>query len=397
MNSDENTFKTFIHVNMGRSPQYLRLKFAGKTPHFLGVSAIDQIEAREKTRRKLPSFLANEDFLFPSVLSSEQATDERVSAFHASLINPGVDMLDMTAGLGIDAMSMAKRAKSITAIEQSEIYSDILRHNCRALSIGNIEIINDDSTEWILHTDRHFDIIYIDPARRSDYNGRVAAFADCTPDVVNLLPTLIQHAERIIIKASPMLDVHQVVREIPLAHTLYIVVLRGECKEILVDVSQEQSSGVHIICTDLSTPGASQLGFRLEDIGENPAGYYDPRHGLLPQYLYEPGAAIMKCAPWQALNNRYPDLQKVARNTHLYVSDTLYKDFPGRILIIDKDADKATMKSIRSGHFNVVCRNYPKRADEIASQHRLKGSQTDFLYCFRDGHGCALRLIAHLI
>ena len=107
--------------------------------------AIMQIECRKKASKKLHNTLQSPYFVFPTALSAEQCTSDDLAKFHSTLINAGETVLDMTAGLGIDAFHLAKKAKHITAIDLNEDVAQALSINANLLNIDNFIGINDDS------------------------------------------------------------------------------------------------------------------------------------------------------------------------------------------------------------------------------------------------------------
>ena len=156
-------FFRFIDTNKNSDPSALRLKYHGKTEDFDLNFALTQIECRKRTVRKLHSFINNPRFLFPSVISSEQASHSAVATFHGSLIREGSTLLDMTAGLGIDVMIMARHCRTVTAIELDRIKADVLEYNCRLIGKENIRVICGDSVDWLRNSSDKFDVIFIDP------------------------------------------------------------------------------------------------------------------------------------------------------------------------------------------------------------------------------------------
>lgn len=128
-NSDIEMIYGFIEENAREDINKLLLRYHGKTLPYSLDFAVDQIVARRKTYSKLPSFVCFRKFLFPDLISSEQASDERVAEYHAALAGSGKKILDMTAGLGIDAMSMAMRGNDVTACDIDPNKIDALHHN----------------------------------------------------------------------------------------------------------------------------------------------------------------------------------------------------------------------------------------------------------------------------
>ncbi|MDE6057907.1 MAG: hypothetical protein K2F93_07810, partial [Muribaculaceae bacterium] len=113
-------------------------------------------------------------------------------------------------------------------------------------------------------------------------------------------------------------------------------------------------------------------------------------------YLYEPNAGIMKTGDWSELCRRYKGLYKADTNTHLFLSDRLFSDFPGRILAIDSITDKKALRSLKGAKYNVVARNYPSSAPDIAKKHSLIPGGERFLYAFRY-KGKSLCLLSNLL
>ena len=106
-----------------------------------------------------------------------------MAAFHASLTHRGEAILDMTAGLGIDAMTMYRAGASVSACEIDSLKAAALLHNAGVSGAAGLRVINIDSRVILSEPDSRYDVIFIDPARRDRLNGRTYAFSDCEPDV----------------------------------------------------------------------------------------------------------------------------------------------------------------------------------------------------------------------
>ena len=82
-----------------------------------------------------------------------------------------LEILDATAGLGRDSFTLASRGHSIVAIEKDPyIYLLLVDALKRAKQIENLKhiaenitLLNTNSAEYILATDKKFDSVYIDP------------------------------------------------------------------------------------------------------------------------------------------------------------------------------------------------------------------------------------------
>lgn len=409
-------FFEFIENHANEDSSKLLLKYNGKTRDFDLKFALTQIECRKKGAVKLKNFISNPGMLFPDSLAYEQSSHEAVAMFHSSLAGSSHSVLDMTAGLGIDAMAFANKCASVTACEINATKADVLAHNSQASGLDNFTVLNADSVEWLKSNDTRFNTIFIDPARRDCHNGRVYNFRDCLPDVVTLQDFLTCRCDTLLIKASPLLDISATLKDIHCVKSIRAVSVNGECKEILIEASSgklktnadndsgESLSGTIADCKilkeaiDLNNDGdivsrfsfqsnlnssnvnyASFAGFGSDDTGD---GKMDNRQYSY-RYLYEPNAPMMKLSPWGELCDRMRGLHKLDPSSHLFVSDSYIAEFPGRILKIDRAIGKKHAKEIQGSHLNVVSRNYPLSPDEIRKKYSLKEGSDKFLYATR--------------
>ena len=309
-------------------------------------------------------------FLFPTALSAEQCTSDILADFHASLIAPGCTMLDLTCGLGIDVYHAARRASEVTAVDMNPEITGAVRHNAAALGHDNITAVTADCREFIKSTDKHYDIVFIDPARRGTNGERRYRLTDCSPDVTSMLDDIAAVADRLILKASPMLDITQVLRELPHTTDIYVTGTSTECKEIVADVifdnKHTSEPVIHVM-----TPMYDFSFTQSEEASATP-DYDLPVAG---EYLYEPGAAVMKAAPFKLLSQRY-GLKKLHPNTHLYHSAARIADFPGETWHIDRVADFSSheIKTISRQYdrLNIATRNFDMPADTLRKKLKVK-------------------------
>jgi len=363
-------------LSSGKSTDRIALEMRGYP--LLG-ELLTQIESRKKCASKLPSFIANQRFYFPSELAAEQATNQHVAEFHLSLAGAGKTVCDMTSGLGIDAMTISAD-NDVTALEIEQIKVNALTHNAAALGYDKVKAICTNSLEYIRETDRHYDIIFCDPARRDSEGRRTYAFADCTPDIIPDLDMILRKCDSLFIKASPMLDISEVLDRLKdCLQRVYIVCLKGECKEVLCICRSANVESVTITAIDIR-PGDTDIVYEIapQDIGDNSA----PIAGLiLPgMYLYEPNAAVMKLNCGRKLSGSFEGLRRLGRNTNLYVAESLFSDFPGRKLKISSIPDKNKLKQMKGSKINVTSRNHPMSPPEIRRKYGLTDGGDTFLY-----------------
>lgn len=379
----------FIEKYRSSDPASVLFSFHGKELPFSLPFAITQLEARKKTHTKIPSFLVNDKFLFPDALAAEQATDERVARFHASLVGTGKRILDLTAGLGIDSMAMAQNGNDVTVCEIVPDKAQMLVHNSKVLHLPSFKVYNLACEEFLESNQDNYDIVYIDPARRDADNRRTYSLEDCVPDVLKLLPQILEKAPIVMIKVSPVLDITKLINDVPQLEMIFAVCVKGECKELLLQISKDSTfKGYRVV--DLDDNGImTDIKFSAEEfqeidgkiVNENEAS----EETLEGKYLYEPNAGVMKLPKKSVLSNKFDGLAQVSRNTPLFISDRHYSDFPGRVLRIEKVISKSEFKQLKGERYNVVSRNYPIGADELRKKLKVKEGKDKFIYAFRFG------------
>ena len=357
----------------------LRLKF-GADQHMQHL--IMQVESRRKYQKKLPRTLQCKAFEFPTALSGEQSTSDKLAEFHARLIAGGKHVVDMTAGLGIDVLHFAPRAASVIAIERDSAVADALRSNSKASGLDNVTVVNDDCTEWIKHADVNVDTIFIDPARRGSNGERIFALSQCSPDVTAMLPDIARRSWTLIVKMSPMLDITQVTRELPELTDIYAIGTTDECKELVAvvkfDSGHTGSPSIHAVT--LTGEQENQYQFTPEEESTASIIYGLPHN---PQYLYEPFPAVMKTAPFRLLSQQY-GIAALHPNTHLYASEHLATEFPGIVMAIDEilPFSSSALKKLQHRRIeaSVTTRNFTMNAAALSSRIKNKESSTHRLF-----------------
>jgi len=332
-----------------------RLKAAGNPAE---LDRIMQEECRERYSSKLYDTLGCEEFVLPTLLSAEQCTSDALAEKHAILVPHGATVLDMTCGLGIDSFHIARRAAKVTMIDIDTRVAAAARSNSRALGLDNVEVVCADSIEWLSESDRHFDVIFIDPARRAGDGSRLFALSQCAPDVISALPLLKERAERIIIKASPMLDI---------CHTLGEL---GDCADLIVYGTGRECKELTAIVPGDGTITAGGISFHLPEEKSAVVRYLK---SLPSGFIYEPSPEVMKAAPFRLLSERF-DIMKFDVNTHLYSSERFVKEFPGRIMKIEtvmKSGNKA-IRALRGIDADVAVRNYSMTAEALRIKLGIK-------------------------
>ena len=329
---------------------------------------LQQVEGRERTADKLPYFATREDWWYPVRLSCEQCSSELAARYKAEIIAKSQElraksqstMVDLTGGYGVDTYFLSEVFEHTDYVEQNEELCRIAAHN---FSIQKSAIsIHNCSAEEFLKTAGQYDLIFLDPARRDSHGGKVFRLEDCTPNVVELLPDLLAHGKRLMIKLSPMLDLTQAVNALSaVTWDIYVVAIKNEVKELLL-----LSGGTgQITAIDLDKKEQVFVFTREEET------YCPFNFHLSPfTFLYEPNAAILKAGAYKLVAERF-GLAKLDVNTHLYGSETLVKNFPGRVWNV---VEKQDLKQA-----NVVVRNYPLTAEQLKKKLHLRDGGTAYV------------------
>ena len=379
----------FAKEYQGEDTSTLLLR-ASRYPSIDMPTAVHQIEGLRTAKEKWPSLLGCEEFLYPPRLNREQSSSEVAALHKAALYFQSFEAIcskpfhiaDLTGGMGIDTFALAgwgaeeQMEVEVDYVEQNPELCKLTQSNAQALELNNIHFHCGDSMEWLSRQNRRFDLIVIDPARRDSHGRKVAAFEDCTPNLLEHLQTLREHCRRLMVKASPMVDIHTAVAQLGAVSEVHVVALNGECKEILFLVGGTENDSTSgepkIHCIDLNGHGAEPYGAEQIFTWEEEAAALPCFATNVGAYLYEPHAALMKGGCYKSICGWF-GLKKLARNTHLYTDDSLIESFPGRCFKVLQPMtlnSKEAHRLIPEGKAHVVVRNYPIAAAEL--QKRLK-------------------------
>lgn len=219
-------------------------------PEVSSKELANQIAAKQKSIKKLPTWYQQEMIYYPALLSIEQCSSESTAAYKSRL-TMGESLIDLTGGFGVDSLFFARKLKSVTHCELYPELSEIAAHNAQVLKQSNMTFLALDGIAYLQENKVEFDNIYIDPARRSSI-GKVFMLKDCTPNVVEHLDLLLSKSKRILIKTAPLLDLSAGLKELKNVSEIHVVSVKNECKELLWVVENEPTEQVKIVCTTLN-------------------------------------------------------------------------------------------------------------------------------------------------
>ncbi len=349
------------------------------------ILVLNQIEARQLLSKKVPSWSSNPDLLFPKHLSIEQCSSELTAKYKASIIEGGGTFVDLTGGLGVDSCFLSEKFKTSYYVENQKELCDLAEHNFAVLG-RKITVVNEDSESFLNGFISRWDnarvVLYIDPARRDIYNRKMVSLHDCSPDVIDLQNILLKNAKNVLIKASPMLDISLITNELQNISEIHIVSVKNECKEILIKIEPGFDGEIKYHCVNFI--GNDLKSVQFFEFSENLESSANSEFAsTIKHYLYEPNASLMKSGAFKLISQRFA-IEKLHVNSHLYTSDNLIADFPGRIFEVvgfapfNKKIKKELLNDITEA--SVAIRNFPLSANELRKNLNLKESDKNFVF-----------------
>lgn len=396
------TTAEFIREYRERDIRQLALQ-ANRFPDVDMSYALDQIQGWQIARRKLPKWAACDGVIFPPHLSMEQCSSEPTAQYKlnlamewASRVGHASRMTDLTGGFGVDFSFTSCAFAAATYVERNEQLCHIVEHNFPLLGLNNATVVCADAVEY-LSTIEPQTMLFLDPARRDEHGAKTVMLADCTPDVVQLLPKLLEKSRFTMLKLSPMLDWHKAVDDLQgTVREVHIVSVGGECKELLLVLSTVVESELKVYCADLSTASDTSSLFVYTPGSSAPVANstFNIQHST---FLHEPNASIMKAGCFDELAAAY-GVSPVSRNSHLFLSDEPVEDFPGRSFVVERvtTMNKGELRKALVGieKANIATRNFPLTVAELRKRLKIKDGGDVYIFATTTAEGEHLLLIS---
>ena len=414
--------KDFINAHLNDDVNKLALS---KFPDDIDKQfVIRQIQARQLLKKKLPSWSENDELLFPKRLSLEQCSSELTAKYKSAKVRENTRkdigenscnfvnrriLVDLTGGMGVDTSFLSDNFDETIYVESQAELCELAEHNFKVLK-KNIKVVNAKAEDFLTQGGE-VDCIYLDPARRDEYGRKMVSLHDCSPDVAELQDLLFEKTNTVIVKLSPMLDIDIIKKELKNIKEIHVVAVKNECKEVLVlcqrttdneTTSRDASMipAIKRIDTSDDNEAIKRLYISAIDLHEDWKFSFteDEEQEAVPtfadeigKYLYEPGVACMKAAPFKLLSQRF-NIKKLHRNSHLYTSDELVADFPGRtfevinVVPFDKKAKKILSqqttdnRQLTLSKVSIAVRNFPLSAEELRKHLSFKDGDDFYIF-----------------
>ena len=396
------TTAEFIREYRERDIRQLALQ-ANRFPDVDMPYALDQIQGWQIARRKLPKWAACDGVIFPPHLSMEQCSSEPTAQYKLNLamewterVGHASSMTDLTGGFGVDFSFTSCAFAAATYVERNEQLCHIVEHNLPLLGLDNATVVCADAVEY-LSTVEPQTMLFLDPARRDEHGAKTVMLADCTPNVVQLLPKLLEKSRFTMLKLSPMLDWHKAVDDLQgTVREVHIVSVGGECKELLLVLSTVVESELKVYCADLSTASDTSSLFVYTPGSSAPVANSKLKTQN-SKFVHEPNASIMKAGCFDELAAAY-GVSPVSRNSHLFLSDEPIEDFPGRSFVVERvtTMNKGELRKALVGieKANIATRNFPLTVAELRKRLKIKDGGDVYIFATTTAEGEHLLLIS---
>jgi len=370
--------KAFVQEHLYEDVSALALRL-GRFPHLNASVVLRQVAGYQVLARKVPSWTSNPNLIFPDSLPLEQCSSEATARYKASILPASVQRIaDLTGGLGVDFAFLSAGKSKALYVERRENLSQIAAENFKSLGLMQAEVLNGDGPAMLKE---HFDLLFLDPARRDTKGGKVVALSDCEPDIAAIKAVLFTKAPLLLVKLSPMLDISLALKQLPETNEVHVVSVDGECKELLFLLAAENVvQEPRIFCVNLRSNAPSQL-FDFTRSDEQSAVC---RLAQAPQqFLYEPNASLLKAGAFSILTQAF-DLHKLHPNSHLYTAETLLEDFPGRAFAIESVFPVHSKElKLHLGNLtkaNITTRNFPESVAQLRKKTGLNEGGDTYLF-----------------
>ncbi len=329
------------------------------------------IQARKKIESKIPLWHKTPSLVYPFSISVEQCSSQATALFKQKIIRElfaqkEIITADLTGGMGVDSFFISRLAQKHFYFERNQPLARATEYNFGMLGVKNVEflsadITSDNNAALKELAAQKVDLIYIDPARRSDTNSKVIKLSDYQPNIFELKEDLFAACKYILVKVSPMADIKLNLKELDKIEKVFTVAVNNECKELLfLKNTSETACTPECIAVNLANNGEIKHynSFTLSQ-EENAVAKYAQEVG---GYLYEPNKALLKCGAYKFVSQEY-NVEKLEVSTHLYTSDNYIENFPGKVFKVEKCVkfNKKTLKEIAKEYpfADLSARNFP--------------------------------------
>ena len=327
-----------------------------------------QVKRLQRAKSKLPSYYAVRAILPPRAY--EQSSSELCAAENSLA---GDSVLDLTCGLGVDTLALSRKFSRVVSCERDEVLAAITRYNLSLLGVENVTIENCSAEEYLAKTTDHFNWIFVDPDRRGENGEKLVLLEECSPNVVALYPRIMEVADALCIKSSPLFDTAEAERKFGDC-SVEVLSLGGECKQVNIYVDGKHPThsavAVGVGKFEVESGRISEFGFSEEvaDISEY-------------QYLTIPDVALVHSRLAAAA---FAEKADIWSNNGVALSREYPEGVLGRVFQIEQIFDfgsKELKKSLKGKKIEIFRRDFPHSNSEICKRFSIKEGAAE-RWCF---------------
>ena len=428
------TTSEFVKQFRQADPRKLALQ-ASRYPDVDMPYALNQIQGWQTALRKLPSWAACDGVVYPPHLNMEQCSSEPTARYKQQVARRWAEripnasrtsMTDLTGGFGVDFSFTSRCFDCATYVERNASLCEVVGANLPRLGIRNATVECAEA-EAVLERMESQTMIFLDPARRDEHGAKTVLIADCTPDVCQLLPSLMEKSQFVMLKLSPMLDWHKAIVDLDgKVREVHIVSADGECKELLLVLAPDGKPEVQVFCVDIQSRPDSEGQYPRSEFVYSIGGEAEPQptnstfniqNSKLPSatnltlniehltlninnstFLFEPNASVMKAGCFDEIARAY-GVSAISRNSHLFLSDREIDGFPGRTFAIDAvtTMNKRQLRQTISGmkQANIAVRNFPLSVAELRKRLKLSDGGDTYIFATTTSEGDHILMLTH--
>ncbi len=398
---DQPHVQELIFRHLEDDPADFALRFHGQP---LPVAAMaTQLRIYQRAVQKLPTWVQHQCWF--TARAYEQSTSELAARLKPL---PAVRrVVDLTGGLGVDVWHLAQSCEEVLYVDADPFLCELAQMNFKRLGMDNVTVRNGRAEEVLLEAhELAFDLVVIDPDRRSSSGTRKTPLNAYSPDLTQLLPAYLQQFPQgphpiFFLKLSPLLDLSALEAEFsPLGGSLqfHVVAVDGGVKEVLVEwnpnapTPEKVSVALHLHRAGqdhhYTLPGIS---IAMDDL---------EMEELVGKMAFEPDNAAYHARVVGELCREELGIKgKMARADGYYFGEEWQGNFPGRVYRI-LDAlpykPKQLKKELKRRGWkkaNLTRRGFDLSVQKIQAALRIETGGAHYLLFTRLGNGDRVTLL----
>ena len=304
-----------------------------------------------KLRRAAKNKFSKSEEMFFTALSLEQSTGEKIARYIAQRFKSEWQVVDLTCGLGGNAIFLAEQVKKVTAVDLAAEKIECAKLNAAVYGVENkIDFIIGDA---FLNIDKNTDAFFLDPARDRAGITKTRSFLNSRPDLLSILPKLFAITHNVAVKISPAFA-YEELKLLPEAPEVEIISEDNNCKVAMLWF------GAFKTASRRATIFKKDQFFSLINEDELTVAV-----SPLKKYLYEPDKAISKAHLIAEVAAKF-SLTKIDYDLSFLTGDQLLSGTDANIFrkFIVMASGPFSLKS-----FQEILKNYQINQAEIVAKH----------------------------